>query len=167
MSEYLIQVVLAVTAGTVAELLPPDAAGGGRRACAPVTALLILCAIVLPAVSWFADGEGLRGRIDDFFDSIASAEAWADESYAEQTAAYLCRAGAEAAEGEIAVLLAERFGFPADCCRTEVTLCTDENGIGVESVRVFLHGRAIFADSYAIEDYLDALFGAKAVVILE
>lgn len=168
MSNYLIGVVSAIVAGAVAELLPPEEEGekGGGRALKLVVSLLILCVVALPLLDVLVDG-GLPARINAIFDELDAAESNALDQYATQTLAYIRSASADAAEEEIAALLAERFGLPVDRCRVEVTLGEGEEGITLAGVKVYLSGSAIFADPYAIEEYLTALFGGAAVVVIE
>lgn len=165
-ANYLIGVVSAVVAGTVAELLPPDGDGGTEKALKLVVSLLILCVVALPLLNALGEG-GLLAQIDAILDEITAVESSAADGYAAQTMAYIREASADAAEGEIVLLLAERFGLPAEHCRVEVTLGEGEAGITLAGVKVYLSGSAILADPHAIGDYLTAMFGGAAVVVIE
>lgn len=168
MGNYLVNVITAVVAGTVAELLPPDGEAGTTRALRLVISLLILCVIALPLLDGLGAGsDGLLARIDGLFEEIHTAGNAAADAYAAQTMAYIRAAGEDAAEGEIVALLAERFGLSADRCRAEVTLAEGKEGITLAGVKVYLSGSAIFADAAGIEAYLTALFGGQAIVIIE
>ena len=168
MKTYLTGVVTAVVAGTIAELLPPEGEGKQDKPIKLLTSLLILCVIAMPLLDLLGEGpEALLDRLDGIVAELGANDAEGLEAYAAQTMAYIQAASADAAEGEIAGLLAERFGLPAENCRVEVTLDAGEAGITLAGVKVYLSGSAIFADPYAIEDYLTAMFGGVAVVILE
>ena len=167
MGNYLVSVVTAVVAGTVAELLPPDGEGGMSRPLKLLTSLLILSVIALPLLDALGPGtDGLLDRLDAALAEI-SADPTAADAYAAQTMTYIREASAEAAEGEIVALLAEHFGLPADRCCAEVTLAEGEAGITLGGVKVYLSGSAIFADAADIEAYLTALFGGQAIVVIE
>lgn len=167
MGHYLISILTAVVVGSVAELLPPDGDGGMSRSLKLIVSLLILCTVALPLFEVLEQGSaGLLDRLDAVLAEVSAAPTAAD-AYAERTMAYLCEASAEAAEGEIAALLAEQFGLPAAHCRTEVTLSEGAEGIILAGVKVYLSGPAILADAAEIEAYLAALFGGQAIVIIE
>lgn len=167
MDNYLVNVITAVVAGAVAELLPPDGEGGMSRPLKLLTSLLILCVIALPLLDALGAGSGgLLDRLDAALAEL-SADPTAADAYAAQTAAYIREASADAAEREIVALLAERFGLPADRCRAEVALAKGAEGITLAGVKVYLSGRAILADAAEIETYLAALFGGQAIVVIE
>lgn len=167
MGNYLVGVISAIAAGTIAELLPPDGDRGTERLLKLVIGLLILCVIALPLLDTLRAGtDGLLDRLDAAMAELDTDPAMADYD-AEQTLAYIRTAGAEAAEAEIVALLAERFGLPTDCCRVEVALADSEGGIVLAGVKVCLRGRAVLADAAEIESYLAALFGGQAIVAIE
>ncbi len=167
MGNYLVGVITAIAAGAAAELLPPEGERGTDRLLKLITGLLILCVIALPLLDALgAGGDSLLERLDAALAELDTDPAIADR-YAAQTMAYIRAASAEAAEGEIVALLAERFGLPTDCCRAEVTLADGEAGIVLAGVKVYLRGRAVLADAAEIEAYLAALFGGQAIVVIE
>ncbi len=164
---YLIGVISAAVVGAVAELIPPDGDGGISGAFKLFISLLVLCVIAMPVLDATAAGEAdWEKKIDQFLGELETAESESDV-YVERTAAMIREAGEEAAEGELVFLLAERFGVPSDSVRAEITLGEDTSGIVPLEIKVFLRGRAIFADPYAIEEYLGALFGGISTVIIE
>lgn len=163
----MIGIMTAAVAGMMAELLPPDGTDGLARPLKLVAALLVLCAVVIPLFDMLGEGgDGAAARLDAALAEIGAAAKGSD-AYAAQAMACIRAASAEAAEREIAALLAERFGLSAEHCRVEVTLAEGEDGIVPIGVKVWLSGRAIFADVAGIEAYLEALFGGQAIVVIE
>ncbi len=163
MHSYISRILLAAAASGVIELLFPAKKQAGLRL---VCGLLMLAMLAAPIVEAVAAGD-IVSRIEAMLDEAASVEAMVN-GYAARAQAAICAASEDAAEAEIAWLLAERFGLSADDCRVEVVLTPGEDGTATfVGAKVWLSGRAVLADAAGIEDYLAALFGGQAVAVIE
>lgn len=160
--EYLIHVVSAVVAGTLAELLPPDGEEGSGRMLKLLVSLLILCVIALPLLELLSGApDALLGQIEDYFDALEEDGQTVYDEYAAQTMEYIRAESADQAEIELAALLASHFDISRENIQVEITLSSGEEGISLKKVTVLLSGSAVFADPYAIEEYLAVLFGSE------
>lgn len=168
MKAYLITVVWAAVAGTLAELIGVDEEGSGAKLLRLITGLMILSVVVAPLRSLLQIGPD--ALLDRLWGVCARAETTAvelGEQYARQTVDFIRAAGESGASAAVARLVAQQFALSEEDCRAAVELTEHEGQFSPLSVRIILSGKAILADPYAIESYLAALFSCPVSVALE
>ena len=162
MKAYLLTVIWAAVAGTLAELMGDDEGGGGKI-LRLFTGLMILSVVVSPLRGLLAGGadawiDRLRGVYDD-----ARADAAEAEIYARHTLAFIREMGESEGAAAVANLVAENFFLSEDSCRAEVELVEHEGEFSLSAVRIILSGRGALTDPYAVEAYLKDLLGCDVI----
>ncbi len=158
MKAYLLTVVWAAVAGTLAELIGGDDAGSGAKLLRLITGLMILSVVAAPIHSLLQMGpESLLDRLGEIYENARTASAEAGEMYTRQTMEYIRQTGEAGASSAVKKLLTERFDLPEECCRVEIDLTEWDGEFTLSSVGVILSGRGLWANPYAIETYLEEI----------
>lgn len=165
--EYLLTVVLTAFVCGLAELLLPDGEEGSGRAFGLLASLLVLCVIIAPISRLTADGmDEIKSYADAFFDGL-SGEIPDESTYRTQLMACILSSGEADAERAVSQQIAHRFALSADELQVRLAWSAeDAETVRLSGVTVLLSGAAVFADPYAIEDYLEMLFGVECKAAL-
>ena len=167
MKTYLTTVIWAAVAGTMAELIGDDE-GGGTKLLRLLTGLMILSVVISPLRGLLQTGpDGVVDRLREVYEDARTASVETGEMYTARTLELIRETGETGAANAVADLVAERFALPAECCRAEVELTETDGTFSLSAVRVILSGRGVLTDPYAVEAYLEDLFGCVAEVSVE
>lgn len=168
MKAYLMTVVWAAVAGTLAELIGGDDERSGAKLLRLLTGLMILSVVVSPIRGLLQVGpDALLDRLRGAYEDARAATAEAGEMYAAQTMDLIRETGEAGASDAVAALVAGQFALPAEYCRAEVELTEQAGEFSLSAVRVILSGKGVLADPYAIETYLEDLLGCRAEASVE
>lgn len=167
MRAYLMTVIWAAVAGTLAELMGDDE-GNGAKLLRLLTGLMILSVVISPLRGLLQTGpEALLDRLQGIYEDTRAASAEAGETYTARTLAYIRTTGEVGAGDAVAELVADRFDLPGECCRAAVELAETEGEFSLSAVRVVLSGRGVLTDPYAVEAYLEDMLGCSVEVSVE
>lgn len=167
MKAYLMTVVWAAVAGTLAELIGDDE-GTGAKLLRLLTGLMILLGVISPLRGLLQTGpDALIDRLQGGYEDARATSSEAGEMYAARTLELIRETGETGAADTVVGLVAERFALPEECCRAEVELTETDGTFSLSAVRVILSGRGVLTDPYAVEAYLEDLLGCVAEVSVE
>ena len=167
MKAYLMTVIWAAVAGTLAELVGDDE-GGGAKLLRLLTGLMILSVVISPLRGLLQTGpDALFDRLRGAYEDARAASAEAGETYAARTLEFIRETGETGAADAVAELVEGQFSLPAECCRAEVELTGEEGVFSLSAVRVILSGKGVLTDPYAVETYLEDMLGCVAEVSVE
>lgn len=167
MKAYLMTVVWAAVAGTLAELIGDDE-GGGAKLLRLLTGLMILSVVISPLRGLLQTGpDALLDRLRGAYEDARTASAEGGEMYSALTLELIRETGEAGAAEAVAGLVAEKFSLPGECCRVEAELTETDGTFSLAAVRVILSERGVLTDPYAVETYLEDLLGCCTQVSLE
>ena len=165
MTQYLMGLFALAVCCAAVELLAPAGEGGGiARHIKLMSALCLLCVLISPITSLVQSGQNIKQGLEHWISQWADEEQ-ATEDFTQQWQEQLEQMDAAYAGELVAQMLQSKFGLAASDVRTEVML--DRTGKSIGEMRVALSGRAVWADTHAIEAYIRDTFGCDSTVYIE
>lgn len=165
MTQYLMGLFALAVCCAAVELLAPAGEGGGiGRHIKLMSALCLLCVLIAPMTSLVQNGEDIRQGLEHWISQWADEEQ-ATENFTQQWQEQLEQMDTAYAGELVAQMLQSKFGLAVSDVR--VTLTIDQTGKNIEEMRVALTGRAIWADTHAMDAYIRDSFGCKSTIYIE
>lgn len=156
MKSYLISLAAVAAVAALAGLIAPE--GGKQTGLRLVTGLCVLLVVVTPIVS------GVRALTDPDFSSFSFGDSKAEE-YESIFADGIREAGGAYLAERLCEALASRYSCPAS--DFAVRFSFSGNGEEVTAVLVLLRGRAVFLNTYDLEEYVAELFSCPVTTAVD
>lgn len=163
MKEYLLGLFVLAVCCSVVELLGTKGALAGHIKL--MSGLCALCVMIAPISNLVSEGLHLPELFDnwtqEFLDSLENGEQEYEERWQEEGE----RLDIDLAQQTVAGMLCQRFSFQIEDCRVEIT--PDASKTGIQELRVALSGKAIWANTHEIREYVNQTLGCPSTVYIE